>query len=261
MSVLTLDQPVSSANDVAQRMRTSMAAARVSFTWFGTQKTLTTQQKAEAAGAFGAEGAFLSAGKKLLDTRCPEIRAVSAVRNRVVSFWRGVSLPFPEAGIRLIGQERIEFFDQQMGAFQSQLETAVEKLDRQFDVRLRDAASHRLGRLYDRSDYPDSLIGLFAVSWDFPSVEPPDYLRELHPRLYSQDRCVWRHVSMRPSNWRNRPLSKSSPISSRIWPSVCKATSRENPRSFEIRQSITCTPSSNVFDRSTCAPAKNLTAW
>jgi hypothetical protein len=45
-----------------------MAAVRVSINWFGTRKTLTAEQKSQAAESFGAEGTFLSAGKKLLDT-------------------------------------------------------------------------------------------------------------------------------------------------------------------------------------------------
>jgi adenine/guanine phosphoribosyltransferase-like PRPP-binding protein len=44
-----------------------MTAVRLSFTWFGTRKTLSQEQKAEAADAFGADGPFLSAGKKLLE--------------------------------------------------------------------------------------------------------------------------------------------------------------------------------------------------
>jgi hypothetical protein len=46
-----------------------MAAVRVSLTWFGTRKSLTAEQKAEAAEPFGAEANFISAGKKLLDTK------------------------------------------------------------------------------------------------------------------------------------------------------------------------------------------------
>ena len=37
----------------AQRLRTTMAAVRVSLSWFGTRKTLTPEQKAEAAEPFG----------------------------------------------------------------------------------------------------------------------------------------------------------------------------------------------------------------
>ena len=86
----------------AQRMPAIMAAVRVAFTWFGVRKTLTSEQKSQAAEPFGAEGEFLSAGKKLLDTTHPAFKAVTAVRNRINSYGRGISLPFPEPGIRLI---------------------------------------------------------------------------------------------------------------------------------------------------------------
>jgi hypothetical protein len=63
-----------------------MAALRLSFTWFGTRKTLSTEQKAQAAESFGAEREFLSAGKKLIDTRDPAFRAVTAVRSQAMSY-------------------------------------------------------------------------------------------------------------------------------------------------------------------------------
>ena len=37
------------------------------------------------------------------------------------------------------------------------------------------------GAVVQSQDYPESLSGLFAVSWDFPNVEPPNYLRQLVP--------------------------------------------------------------------------------
>jgi hypothetical protein len=37
--------------------------------------------------------------------------------------------------------------------------------------------------------YPRTLTGLFDVMWDFPSVEPPDYLLQLRPELYAQEQA------------------------------------------------------------------------
>jgi hypothetical protein len=74
-------------------MRTSMAAARVSLSWLGVRKTLSAEQRAQAADTFGAEGSFLSAGKKLLDTRHAKFKAVTAVKNRVVQYWKSLSVP------------------------------------------------------------------------------------------------------------------------------------------------------------------------
>jgi hypothetical protein len=186
MSTL-LDEPVTRpANNPAQRMRATMAAVRVSFTWLGTRKTLTPEQKSQAADTFGAEGAFLSAGKKLLDTRHPAFKAVSSVRGRVLSYWKGISLPYPEAGIRLIRQDDIGGFSVQMTTLKAELEEAVGQLNEHY-AELKSAARERLGRLFNATDYPPSLDGLFAVEWDFPSVEPPEYLRQLSPELYRQE--------------------------------------------------------------------------
>ena len=67
-----------------------------------------------------------------------------------------------------------------------ELDDAVTELDRHYDE-LRSAARQRLGDLFDASDYPVSLIGLFAIEHDYPSVEPPDYLRQLNPEIYQQE--------------------------------------------------------------------------
>jgi len=170
----------------ANQLRTTMAAARVSLSWFGVRKTLTPDQKAQAAESFGAEGAFLSAGKKLLDTRHPAYRAVAAVRHHAIAYWRGISLPYPEPGIRLIRQRDIAAFNVQLTTLRAELDEKVSELDQQYSE-LRAAARQRLGSLYNGADYPLSLAGEFGIEWDFPSVEPPDYLRELSPELYRQE--------------------------------------------------------------------------
>ena len=172
----------------AQRLRATMAAARVSFTWMGTQKTLTADQIARAAGTFDAEAKSLSAGKKLLDTRHPAFRAVTAIRTKVTDCWRGMSLPYPEPGLRLIRQDRIEEFARQMADYKVELDDAVRNLDRHYGE-LKHAAAERLGSLYNADDYPESLVGLFDVQWDFPSFEPPDYLRLLCPAVFEQERA------------------------------------------------------------------------
>ena len=182
-----LDQPViRPSTSPSQRLRTTMAAVRVSLSWFGTRKTLTAEQKSQAADTFGAEGAFLSAGKKLLDTKHEKFKAVTAVKGRIISLWKSMSLPYPEPGIRLIRQDQIETFDSKMQSFKQELDEAVEQLDRHYE-QLKSAARNRLGSLYNPADYPVSLRGLFSVTHDFPSVEPPQYLAELSPDLYQQE--------------------------------------------------------------------------
>ena len=186
MSSVLDEQSTRHAPSPAQRLRTSMAAARVSLSWLGVRKTLTAEQKARAADTFGAEGDSISAAKRLLDTTHPAFKAVTAVKNRAVSYWKSLSLPYPEAGIRLIRQDRLETFADQMQEFQQELDQAVGNLDEYYTDLRRDARD-RLGTLYNSADYPESLMGLFAIQYDFPSVEPPNYLRQLNPQLYEQE--------------------------------------------------------------------------
>jgi hypothetical protein len=173
-------------DDPSERLRREMAAVRLAFTWMGVRKTLTREQKAEAADAFGAEGEFLSAGKKLLDTRHIAYKAVTAIRGRLIANWRHMTLPYPEPGIRLLPRSRIEVFNRLQSDLRHELTEAVADLDQHY-TELKRAARERLGRLYDSNDYPESLTGLFEVSWDYPSIEPPDYLRQLSPQLYEEE--------------------------------------------------------------------------
>jgi len=163
-----------------------MAAVRLSLSWLGVRKALTDQQKQQAAVAFDAEQDCLSAGKKLLDTRHPAYKAITTIKGRVVGYWRGMTVPFPEPAIRLIRQDCIDTFGSQMAGFREELAMAVERLDEHYDE-LKDLARRQLGSLFNPADYPPHLRGLFVIEWDFPSVEAPTYLRQLNPDLYEQE--------------------------------------------------------------------------
>ena len=73
-----------------------------------------------------------------------------------------------------------------MADFKAELEDAVRNLDRCFGE-LKQAAAQRLGSLFNPADYPETLAGLFGVSWDYPNIEPPDYLIGVSPELYRQE--------------------------------------------------------------------------
>lgn len=63
MSVAFANEQDVEQETASDRLRTTMTAARVSFTWLGVRRSLNTQQKDQAAQSFNAEGKFLSAGK------------------------------------------------------------------------------------------------------------------------------------------------------------------------------------------------------
>ena len=88
--------------------------------------------------------------------------------------------------IRLIRNDAVDDFNSTLLAFQAQLESGVNELNRHYSD-LKEAARIRLGSLFNHDDYPSSLSDEFSVAWDFPSVDAPDYLRRLSPSIYQQE--------------------------------------------------------------------------
>ncbi len=186
MSTVTISDIPLEASTPAQRLRRTAAAVRVHFCWWGVHRTLTSQQKEEVGENYGADARFLTAGKKIIDVRHEAFRRLTSIRTRVVNFWRGLTLPYVEAGVRLIRQAEIETFVQTMQGFREELVQAEADLNAVYD-QMRSDARRRLGRLYNPDDYPPEVRGLFAVEWDFPSIEPPSYLMRLNPEIYEQE--------------------------------------------------------------------------
>lgn len=171
----------------AQRLRRMAAAVRVHFTWWGTHRSLTHQQREEVGVACAADARLLTAGKRLIDTRHPAFRALTSLRSRISSYWRGISLPFTEPGMRLIRQADIEPFVHVLQGFREELQQAEADLNAVYGE-VKGDARQRLGHLYNPNDYPNEVRGLFDVAWDFPSVEPPGYLMRISPEVYEQER-------------------------------------------------------------------------
>lgn len=170
------------------RLQAETTAVRLHIRWPGIRKTLDETQKQRAAEAFEADLKSLSAAKKLLDTSHPKFKAVSKIRTQAVAYWRGVTLPYIEPGVRLIRRGDVEAYDSQMGRYSQELADAVEQLDDCYGELIQQARL-RLGDLFAPEDYPASLRDLFSISWDYPSSSPPDYLRQVAPELY-QAECI-----------------------------------------------------------------------
>lgn len=173
--------------NAAETLIADFRATRVNFTSWGVKRALSDDQKASAAAAFGADGDFLSAGKKIIDTRHPAYSAVSKIKSRMARDWHDLTLPYPEPGLRLIREQDVLTLNDKFEAGRVDLLAAVDKLEGVY-LELKVKAQLKLGSLYNPSDYPASVIGLFDVAWDFPNVTPPEYLRTLNPKLYEQER-------------------------------------------------------------------------
>ena len=101
------------------------------------------------------------------------------------NYWRAVTVPFPEDGVRLIRRDRIKDFEEQMAEYVQVIAGAGANLESHYAA-MRDEARRRLGDLYDETEYPETIGGEFRVSWEYPSFDPPAYLRDISPKLYEQ---------------------------------------------------------------------------
>jgi hypothetical protein len=172
--------------NAAQRLRTTMAAVHLSFTWLGVRKTLAPEQRTTAARAFHADRELLSASNLILDTKNPAYRAVAAVRSEASPYWRTGTLPFPEAGVRLLPQNSLGLFANTMQTYHERLREAARELVSQYDT-IKSEAQRRLGTLFNASDYPSTFDGLFDLEVSYPTIELQNSLMALHPDVYQEE--------------------------------------------------------------------------
>jgi hypothetical protein len=186
LSIITVSDIPLETDSPARRLRRTAASVRVRLRWWGVHRALSPAQKEEVGLAYDADARFVTAGKKLVDTGHEAFRRLTSVRSRLGSYWRGLTLPYTEPGVRLIRQSDVEAFAHAMDGFRDELTQAEADLNAAYD-QIKADARRRLGRLFNPGDYPPEIRDLFAVEWDFPSVEPPAYLMRLNPELYRQE--------------------------------------------------------------------------
>jgi hypothetical protein len=103
------------------------------------------------------------------------------------AYWKELTVPFPQDGVRLVRLDALEAFNKDMSRFRQQLDQAAAALDEVY-YSLREDARHRLGDLFDSNDYPMSLSGAFEINWEYPSIDPPEYLRDVNKRIWEEQR-------------------------------------------------------------------------
>ena len=75
-----------------------------------------------------------------------------------------------------------------MAQYRQALQDAARELSSQYD-QIKSEAERRLGTLFNASDYPTTLDGLFDLEVSYPTIEPPAYLVSLHPEVYQQEQA------------------------------------------------------------------------
>jgi len=177
--------------NLADQLRAETSAVRLKTRKLGVRRRLDDATEQQAANVFGADAEYISASKKLLDTRSERYKHVTGVLSRAKGYWKSMTVPYPAIkGVRLIRRDQIDAFNLQMGIFRDELASNVKDLVDQFEP-LKRTARTMLGSLYRPSDYPpnEEVGTYFAIEWLYVNVEPPDHLKQLNPRLYEQEQA------------------------------------------------------------------------
>ena len=75
-----------------------------------------------------------------------------------------------------------------MQTYRERLQEATGELASRYDS-MKSEAERRLGKLFNASDYPSTLDGLFDLEISYPTIEPPNYLMALHPDVYQAEQA------------------------------------------------------------------------
>lgn len=174
------------AKDIAVQLRKDMSAVRLHRGKWGISKKLTRGQIDQAAKVFDANGKRLSASKKIINSRAEKYRAPNSTISEAVAYWRSITIPYPEDGVRLIKRKDIETFVNTMAGFKQTLAGEASELEAVYQTLVEESRAE-LGTTFNEQDYPASVAHLFTLEWDFPSVEPPAHLMEIAPKVYAQE--------------------------------------------------------------------------
>lgn len=182
----TTPAETTTVEQAASDLRQTMGAVKLSFSWLGTQRKLSDAQTKQAADTFHAATDLVTASKRLIDTKNTTYRVLTTLKSQASAYWRAMTLPYPQDGVRLIKQDDIGAFETRMLEYREQLAAAAANLQLEYEA-IKVSAREKLGDLYNFNDYPASLDGVFDLRWEYPPVDPPDYLMTFNPELYQQE--------------------------------------------------------------------------
>ena len=170
--------------EFARELRESTIPVRLARKQMGRTRKLTAEQHARQAAVFSADPTVVRGSKSLLDSKHPKLKAINRVMQRARKDWIESTYDCPgHDGIRLLRIADRDEFDARMRQYQADLDTAMAEAQEEYEAILSNM-QHRLGDLWDRDDYPDTLIGQWAIEVDNPSIEPDARLAQINPEAY-----------------------------------------------------------------------------
>jgi len=168
-------------SELIDELRRDTMAVSLKLRRFGKRRSMNAAQVRTSAEAFGADPEYVGGTKRLLNDKHPRYKAVASVLSQARVTWKALTVPYPESGKRLMRRSKLPEFEAAMQGHVDDLGNAVAALDEIYHGELIPEARERL------NEFPPSLAGTFAVDWEYPAIEPPDYLKQMAPEIYEAE--------------------------------------------------------------------------
>lgn len=150
-------------------------------------RRLTKDQEKKAAEQFGADAEWLKGRKQLINRTNEKIRAASDIVREAYRFWKSWTQDYPGLDkVRLAPAGDLEDFRAAMDRLQSRLTEAADAAEEIYQSKIIPESSKRLDKLFDKDDYPATIKDKWSFRWEIVSLDPPDYLAKVSPRVYQE---------------------------------------------------------------------------
>jgi hypothetical protein len=150
-------------------------------------KRLTKDQEKRAAEQFGADAKWFKGRKQLIDQTNEKVKAASNIVREAYRFWKAWTMDYPGRDqVRLAPAADLEDFRKAMDKLQAKLAQAADEAEEIYQTKIIPDSSKNLDRLFDKDDYPATIKDKWTFSWEVVSLDPPEYLARISPRIYAE---------------------------------------------------------------------------
>lgn len=167
----------------SKSLESQVIGCSLSVHWWGINKQAGVEILSSVADTFGANRKFLKIEKKLINIKNIYYKNLCETKGSIVQFWKQLTLPYVESGVRLIKKDLVDAFEKKMETFKLDLQDRVTDLSNNYE-QLKQESQTALQGLFNAGDYPENLSGMFSFHWDYPNLNPPEYLLLHNPALY-----------------------------------------------------------------------------
>ena len=177
--------------DQIDKLESSVIGCSLSTHWWGITRKADVAIINNVADSLGTNKKFLKIEKRLIDPKNLHYRALLETKSALVGVWKDLTLPYTEPGTRLLRKDLVEKFESHMSGFKAEMEARVVDLANNYQ-QLKSESRTSLGNLYKDEDYPHDITSLFSFHWEYPNLNPPEYLLMYNPALYKRQQEVVR---------------------------------------------------------------------